>query len=112
MKHGGRRFYNYTSPKYLELSDRIVTALAEHYKHNDAVFAWQFDNEFNCHMEHELRPSDTIAFRAWLKKKYKTINRLNDAWGTRFWSQTYDDWNQIDLPHPTVAYMNPTLAAG
>jgi beta-galactosidase len=108
MKHGGRRFYNYTSPKYLELSDRIVTALAEHYKHNDAVFAWQLDNEFNCHMDTSYAPSDTTAFRTWLRRKYKTIGRLNDAWGTRFWSQTYDDWRQIDLPHPTVAYMNPT----
>ncbi|MGN6627733.1 MAG: beta-galactosidase, partial [Tepidisphaeraceae bacterium] len=32
MKHGGRRNYTYTSPRYLELSDRIVTALATHYR--------------------------------------------------------------------------------
>src|SRR5689334_16142346 len=108
MKHGSRRFYNYTSPKYLELSDRICTALAEHYRDNQQVIAWQLDNEFNCHMDVSYAPSDTLAFRAWLKRKYETIERLNDAWGTRFWSQTYDSWEQIDLPHPTAAYANPT----
>lgn len=108
MSHGSRRFYNYTSPKYLELSDRICAALAEHYKGNDEVIAWQLDNEFNCHMDVSYAPSDTIAFRAWLKEKYETIDRLNDAWGTRFWSQTYDAWEQIDLPHPTATYHNPT----
>jgi beta-galactosidase len=25
-----------------------------------------------------------------------------------FWSQTYDDWEQIDLPHPTPNPMNPS----
>jgi beta-galactosidase len=108
MAHGSRRFYNYTSPKYLELSDRICTALAEHYKDDDQVIAWQLDNEFNCHMDVSYAPSDTIAFRAWLKEKYDTIERLNDAWGARFWSQTYDSWDQIDLPHPTATYHNPT----
>ncbi|HEX8340742.1 MAG TPA: beta-galactosidase, partial [Tepidisphaeraceae bacterium] len=31
MKHGSRRNYNYTSPAYLDLSDKIVSALADHY---------------------------------------------------------------------------------
>jgi beta-galactosidase len=109
MKHGSRRNYNYTSPKFLELSDRIVTALAKHYKGNDPVFAWQLDNEFNCHMAVSYAPSDTIAFRAWLKERYRTLDALNTAWGTRFWSQTYSDWEQIDLPHPTATYLNPSV---
>ncbi|MGN6507400.1 MAG: beta-galactosidase [Tepidisphaeraceae bacterium] len=108
MKHGGRRNYTYTSPRYLELSDRIVTALATHYRRAKPIIAWQIDNEFNCHMDVSYAPTDTLAFRAWLRQKYKTLDALNAAWGTRFWSQTYDAWDQIDLPHPTVAYNNPT----
>lgn len=108
MKHGSRRNLNYTSRGMLELSDRICTALAQHYKREKQVIGWQLDNEFNCHMDVSYAPSDTLAFRAWLKVKYKSIAKLNDAWGTRFWSQTYDDWEQIDLPHPTATYHNPT----
>ncbi len=107
MKHGGRRNLNYTSPKYLDLSDKLCTALAAHYKTETQIIGWQLDNEFNCHMDVSYAASDTVAFRAWLKQKYKSLDRLNAAWGTSFWSQTFDDWEQIDLPHPTVAYMNP-----
>ncbi len=107
MKHGGRRNLNYTSPKYLDLSDKLCTALAAHYKSEKQILGWQLDNEFNCHMDVSYAASDTMAFRAWLKQKYKSLDRLNEAWGTIFWSQTYTDWEQIDLPHPTVAYMNP-----
>jgi beta-galactosidase len=108
MAHGSRRNYNYTSPKYLELSDRICTALATHYASEKQIAAWQLDNEFNCHMDVSYATSDTIAFRAWLREKYKSIDALNDAWGTRFWSQVYDAWDQLDLPHPTATYHNPT----
>jgi len=107
MKHGGRRNLNYTSPKYLDLSDKLCTALAEHYKNEKQIIAWQLDNEFNCHMDVSYAPSDTIAFRSWLKQKYKSIGNLNRAWGTSFWSQTYNDFDQTDLPHPTAAYKNP-----
>lgn len=109
MQHGSRRFYNYTAPKYLELSDRICTALAEHYRGNDSVFCWQLDNEFNCHMAVSYAPSDSIAFRKWVQRKYGTLDTLNDAWGTKFWSQTYSDWAQIDLPHPSATYLNPSV---
>ena len=108
MRHGSRRNFNYTSPKYLELSDRICTALAEHYKHEPQVIGWQLDNEFNCHMDVSYAPSDTAAFRVWLREKYGTIEELNRAWGTAFWSQTYNDWEQIDLPGPTPTYRNPS----
>lgn len=108
MAHGSRRNFNYTSPKYRELSDRICKALAEHYAREPQVIGWQLDNEFNCHMDVSYAPSDTIAFRAWLQDKYKTLDRLNAAWGTAFWSQQYDAWDQIDLPHPTPTFANPT----
>ncbi len=107
MKHGGRRNLNYTSAKYFDLSDKLCTALAEHYKNEKQIIAWQLDNEFNCHMDVSYAESDTIAFRAWLKQRYKTIAKLNAAWGTSFWSHTYNDFDQIDMPHPTAAYMNP-----
>jgi beta-galactosidase len=108
MAHGSRRNLNYTSSKYFELSDKLCTALASHYAKHKSVISWQLDNEFNCHMDVSYAPSDTIAFRAWLRAKYRTLDALNDAWGTKFWSQTYTDWDQLDLPHPTATYHNPT----
>jgi beta-galactosidase len=108
VMHGGRRHFNYTSRKYIDLSDRICTALAEHYRNDKQVIGWQVDNEFNCHMDVSYAPSDSAAFRVWLREKYKTLAALNRAWGTVFWSQQYDDWEQVDLPGPVVAMHNPT----
>ena len=36
----------------------------------------------------------------WLLAKYKTLDRLNDAWWTSFWSHTYIDWDEIESPAP------------
>ena len=107
MGHGSRRNFNYTSPKYIELSDKICTALAQHYKAEPQIIGWQLDNEFNCHMDVSYSPSDSAAFRVWLKAKYKTLATLNKTWGCEFWSQQYNDWQQVDLPHPTAAMPNP-----
>ena len=108
MAHGSRRNFNYTSAKYLELSDGICRALAKHYAGEPQIVAWQLDNEFNCHMDVSYAPSDTAAFRTWLAEKYGSLAAFNDAWGTRFWSQIYSDWDQVDLPAPTPTYHNPT----
>jgi beta-galactosidase len=107
VHHGSRRIYNYTSEKYLDLSDRLCTALAKHYKNEKQVIGWQLDNEFNNGMDASYAPSDTIAFQRWCRRKYRTIDKLNETWGTVFWSQTYDSWDQVDLPGPTPHPQNP-----
>jgi beta-galactosidase len=38
-------------------------------------------------------------FHVGWKSKYGSIDVLNDAWGTAFWSQVYNDFNQIPLPN-------------
>jgi len=110
-RHGMRRHYNYTSVKYQELTKKIVTALAEHYGHHPAVCGWQIDNELNCEIDLFFAESDHAAFRAYLQNKYHTLDALNEAWGTNFWSQTYTDWNQVYLRRPAVHNSsNPHLA--
>lgn len=101
-RHGGRRHYNYNSAVYQELSKRIVEKLAEHYGKHPAITGWQIDNELNCETCEFYAEADSIAFRAYLKELYKTLENLNEAWGTVFWNQTYTDWNQIYVPRPVL----------
>ncbi len=75
--HGSRRQYNYNSKKYRELSARIVEKLAEHYGKHPAIVGWQIDNELNCGIDEFYSESDSIAFRNFVKEKYKTLDRLN-----------------------------------
>jgi len=100
-RHGLRRHYNYNSPVYRELCARITRKMAEHYAAHPAVVGWQIDNELNCEVNVFYSDADHAAFREWTKRKYGTLDALNRAWGTVFWSQTYTDWNQVYLPRPT-----------
>jgi beta-galactosidase len=109
LTHGSRRHYNYTSPIYQEKSRAITEVLAEHYKAHPAVIGWQIDNELNCHLDVSFALSDHQAFRVWCQERYSTLDALNQAWGTAFWSQIYTEWDQIWLPRPTVTYQNPSL---
>lgn len=108
--HGHRRHYTYNSEKYRELSSIIVTKLAQHYGEHPAVVGWQIDNEFNCEISEFYSEADRSAFRDYLRKKYRTLAALNDAWGNRFWNQEYTEWEQVSLSKPTIqAFSNPHL---
>jgi beta-galactosidase len=109
LVHGSRRHYNYTSPVYRTKSEAITEALARHYRDHPMVIGWQIDNELNCHLDVSFAESDHQAFRVWCRERYGTLEALNQAWGTAFWSQTYTDWDQVWLPRKTVTYQNPSL---
>lgn len=106
---GSRRHYCVASPSYLRHTERIVEAMASRYGNHSAVAGWQIDNEFGwggttrCYCG-----ASSAAFRRWLEAKYGTIQNLNEAWGTVFWSQIYNDWGEIDLPNLTVGEPNPS----
>ena len=36
------------------------------------------------------------------EEKYKTLDALNEAWGTIVWNQTYTNWKEIYVPRTTV----------
>lgn len=101
-RHGSRRHYNYNSPKYRELSARIVRVFAERYASHPAIIGWQIDNELNAEANRFYSDADTVAFRKFLQNKYNTLDALNRAWGTRFWNQTYTEWSQIYVPRRTT----------
>lgn len=107
---GSRRTVSANAPAYLEMSDKIVTAIAEHWGQHPNIIGWQIDNEFGCHSTiRDLSDHSRRAFQGWLKAKYQTLEDLNAAWGTQFWSTTYTDWSQIPVPAPTASYHNPGL---
>jgi len=107
---GMRRQYCSTSNVYRDHTQRIVSALAEHYAGHPDVVAWQLDNEFGCHDSTRCYCTGCKqAFAEWLRARYGSLDVLNEAWGTRFWSHIYTSWDQICLPTATNAPANPCL---
>lgn len=95
--YGGRKGYCTSSSNYEAACTRIVTALAEHYGRNSGVIGWQLDNEPGFPFE-AFDPESERAFRAWLQKRYGSLEELNRAWNGAFWSNHYTDWSQIHFP--------------
>jgi len=99
VMHGTREHFSWSSPKYQELSKKIVEAMSKHFANNKNIWGWQIDNEPSHYGTLDYNPAAQNSFRAWLKKKYITIETLNKAWGTAFWSGIYTDFEQIELPN-------------
>jgi len=104
-----RRHYCYNSSVYRKLSREIVEAMAAHFENNPNVIGWQIDNEFNNENPECYSESCRVTFRRWLEAKYGDLDSLNTRWGTRFWSQWYRAWDQVDLPFPATSLHNPAL---
>lgn len=90
--HVGRHNHCPTSPVYREKVRIINTRLAERYKDHPAPLLWHLSNEYGGYCYCDLCMA---AFRRWLQARYGTLEALNHAWWTRFWSHSFNDWNEI-----------------
>ena len=95
--HGGRHNHCMTSPVYRQKVRQINQKLAERYAHHPAVIGWHISNEYGGENH---RHSCQQKFRLWLQDRYQTLDNLNEAWWSAFWSHTYSDWSQIESPAP------------
>lgn len=94
---GGRHNHCYTSPLYREKVRIMNKKLAENFGNHPGVIVWHISNEYSgeCYC-----PLCQEEFRSWLKDRYGSIEKLNFAWATTFWSHTYNSFDQIEAPSP------------
>ncbi|MGF1678264.1 MAG: beta-galactosidase [Candidatus Methylacidiphilales bacterium] len=109
MTHGSRQHASHASDVFRSHCRRIVRAMAEHYRDHPHVVGWQIDNEFHCHFSEDHSEAARKAFVEYLRNRYMDdIGTLNRSWGTSFWAQTYDTFDDISTCRrgkPT--YVNP-----
>jgi beta-galactosidase len=102
-EHGNRQQFSVTDPKYRQFARDIAEQMAVHFGHNPDVVGWQLDNEY---AEPDFGPTGRQQFHAWLQKKYVTIAELNRRWAAAYWSETYDNFDEIPMH---LSNENPAL---
>jgi beta-galactosidase len=93
-EHGNRQQFSFANPHYRKLAHEIAEQMAIHFGHNPNVVGWQLDNEYAAD---SFDPDAKAQFHAWLAHKYGSIANLNKHWATAYWSQTYDNFDQIPV---------------
>lgn len=97
-RYGQRHNACWSSPAFRRLAAGIAGRIAERYADHPAVVAWHIGNEYGgdggaCYCD-----LCAAEFRLWLRTRYGTLDVLNEAWNTTFWSHRFSDWDEIDPP--------------
>ena len=93
--HGMRVFFCVNSLKYRERAAAIATEMAIRYAHHPALAMWHVSNEYGTYC---YCPNCQAKFRVWLKRRYGTVEELNNRWHTTFWGRIVSDFEEVTLP--------------
>ncbi|PPS87709.1 beta-galactosidase [Streptomyces sp. MH60] len=102
---GGRQHFSHSSTTYRRHAAAVTEALAARYASHPALTLWHINNEY-C--TYDYGDEAATRFRRWLQDRYGTLDALNTAWGTAFWSQGYGDWAEVAPPRHAHYLRNPT----
>ena len=103
-KYNARHNFCWSSPLFRQKVREINSLLASRYKNHPALGMWHISNELGGkHGNGECFCELCLArWCRWLEQKYKTIDTLNDAWWSGFWSHRYTCWEEINPADPTL----------
>ncbi len=107
MLHGGRQGCCRNHPDYRRLSIRIAEKMAREFGRDPAVVGWQIDNEIYAGGAGCTCDNCIAYFHRYLEKRYGTVDKLNAAWNTGVFSQTYPSFDDVVVP--IDAWHNPHL---
>jgi beta-galactosidase len=84
-------------PNYQKYALRFTDAISKHYAKHPALLAFGIDNESG---DGPISYSETVRqrFIVWLKNRYGTLDKLNDAWATHRWSRRLNSFDEVGLP--------------
>ncbi|MEV8390892.1 MULTISPECIES: beta-galactosidase [unclassified Streptomyces] len=101
---GSRQQFCPSSPVYRAYATALADDLAARYGGHPALRMWHINNEYctHCWCDETAR-----HFRDWLRTRHGTLDALNESWGTAFWSQRYDRWDEVIPPRRAQYLRNP-----
>lgn len=98
--HGNRRVSCPTNRRFRDFCGRIAEVMGREFAHDENIIGWQIDNELGpmtmgtgC-----TCPSCAADWHDWLRRRYGSIDALNDAWGHYTWSLKFSSFDEVDTP--------------
>jgi len=93
---GARQEMDYTHAAFRFHAERVIRQVVGHYRDHPAVIGYQVDNEPGLELFHNHAVFQ--SFRDDLRRRYGTVERLNEAWGLVYWSHRLCDWSDLWTP--------------
>ncbi|MBB6734755.1 beta-galactosidase [Cohnella zeiphila] len=84
-------------PAFQEYAFKFAERLVCRYRNHPALYAFGLCNELGSGSP-SYSANARDRFEAWLRKKYKTVDRLNRAWTTQRWSRKLSSFSDVVLP--------------
>lgn len=109
LGHGSRQHACTNHPAFREKAAVITERLAQELGRLPGVIGWQLDNEFKAHVSECMCAECRRLWHEWLERRYGSVERLNELWGTRIWSESYNVFDQVPQPGPTPFLHNSSL---
>jgi beta-galactosidase len=109
MGHGSRQHACTNHPYFRDRAAQITENIAREVGSLPGVIGWQIDNEFKCHVSECMCNTCKDLWHQWLEERYETIENLNEAWGTKIWSEYYHSFEQVPQPGPAPFLHNSSL---
>ena len=92
-KYGHRQIFDLLNPTFRKHAEIVIRKLAAHTAGHKNVTGFQIDNETK-HYDNMGRRMQA-GFRQYLKEKFVTTERLNEAFGLAYWSNSIHDWEDF-----------------
>ena len=105
---GARQSYCPNSESFRRAASVLVEQLTNRYSNFPGLKMWHVSNEYGCHVSRCYCENCEVKFRSWLEKRYGSVDALNRAWGSAFWSQMYSDFSEVNPPRLAPTFANPT----
>jgi beta-galactosidase len=96
IPYGHRQNVDFTNPTFKGLVERVVRQIVGRYATHPAIIGWQIDNEPGLELFHN--PAVVQGFVDDLRRRYGTVDALNDRWGLTFWSHRISRWEELWPP--------------
>ncbi|MEP7141796.1 MAG: beta-galactosidase [Ferruginibacter sp.] len=99
-KYGARQNMDITNTHFRFYAERVIRKIMQHLKDHPAIIGYQVDNETKSY--NVSGPDAQRQFVLYMKKKYRSLDSINHAFGLDYWSNRINSWIEFPSTEGTI----------